>query len=214
MRVIVINDTTQEFDGTRYYLCGLYFQRKGKRLHRAVWEYHNGQIPKGAHVHHILHDRSNNQIENLALRPTKQHCSHHAKQHDKTNWAKAMHQGAAAWHGSPEGIEWHRQHYEKHSGAALQRARDRERSIERFCQQCGKSFTAAHRTARFCSRKCNEKWRRDNGLYDVQRICVVCGVAFTTNKHQMAKTCSPACAGKMQAATKRARNKNRANGDR
>ena len=51
MEVHVVSATAQRFNGQTYYLCGDYFQRKGRRLHRAVWEYHNGEIPtrkKGA----------------------------------------------------------------------------------------------------------------------------------------------------------------------
>lgn len=77
MQVSKISDTIQEFAGERFYLCGLYFQRKGKRLHREVWKYHRGEIPKGFHVHHKDGDRSNNQIENLLLVEKSEHLSMH-----------------------------------------------------------------------------------------------------------------------------------------
>ena len=35
--------------------------------HRHVWEQHNGEIPKGMHVHHINGDKQDNNIDNLAL---------------------------------------------------------------------------------------------------------------------------------------------------
>ena len=67
MQVNVINESTQEFNGKNYWLYpnSKYYERYKKRLHRAVWEYHNGPIPKGYHVHHKDNDRANNQIENL-----------------------------------------------------------------------------------------------------------------------------------------------------
>ena len=34
---VIIGETCQKFLGDRYWLCGKYFQRQGKRLHRAVW---------------------------------------------------------------------------------------------------------------------------------------------------------------------------------
>lgn len=40
MEVQKISSTAQRFNGVTYYLCGQYFQHRGKRLHRAVWEYH------------------------------------------------------------------------------------------------------------------------------------------------------------------------------
>ena len=67
MEVQRISTTAQRFDGVTYYLCGEYFQRKGRRLHRAVWEHHNGKIPNGYHVHHKDGDRNNNDISNLEL---------------------------------------------------------------------------------------------------------------------------------------------------
>ena len=57
MDVQVISSTVQRFNGVSYYLCGKYFQRRGVRLHRMVWEYHNGKIPQGYHVHHVDDDR-------------------------------------------------------------------------------------------------------------------------------------------------------------
>lgn len=47
MKTEVISNTVQKFNGVSYYLCGAYFQKKGVRLHRVVWEYHNGAIPNG-----------------------------------------------------------------------------------------------------------------------------------------------------------------------
>jgi hypothetical protein len=36
-------------------------------VHRAVWEYHNGDIPSGYEIDHIDHNRQNNCLENLRL---------------------------------------------------------------------------------------------------------------------------------------------------
>ena len=70
-RVTVIDATKQAFNGEVFYLCGGYFQHKGKRLHRAVWEYFHGPIPKGYHIHHMDGNRANNNIENLACSSTQ-----------------------------------------------------------------------------------------------------------------------------------------------
>ena len=67
MKVNIISETKQEFNGVVYYKCGEYYQRKGIRLHREVWKYHNGEIPKGYHVHHIDSNKNNNSIDNLEL---------------------------------------------------------------------------------------------------------------------------------------------------
>lgn len=89
MQVSRISDTIQEFAGERFYLCGLYFQRKGKRLHREAWKYHRGEIPKGFHVHHKDGDRSNNQIENLLLVEKSEHLSMHMTPEKKERSRKA-----------------------------------------------------------------------------------------------------------------------------
>ena len=34
--VRIVSGTIQEFRDERYYLCGFYYQRNGKRLHRAL----------------------------------------------------------------------------------------------------------------------------------------------------------------------------------
>lgn len=52
------------------YACIRIGTRKSSKLilmHRAVWMYHNGEIPKGLQIDHINHDRSDNRIENLRL---------------------------------------------------------------------------------------------------------------------------------------------------
>lgn len=67
MLVEVISPTKQRYNGKDYYLCGQYFQRKGERLHRKVWEETHGEIPSGYEVHHIDEDKANNQPENLKL---------------------------------------------------------------------------------------------------------------------------------------------------
>ena len=83
MEVQIISSTAQKFNGETYYLCGNYFQRKGKRLHREVWTYHNGDIPKGYHVHHIDHNRSNNSIDNLNLIKGTEHLHQHMEEPER-----------------------------------------------------------------------------------------------------------------------------------
>ncbi len=45
------------------------FEHEGRTfaLHRAIWEMHNGEIPKGLIIDHIDRVRANNRIENLRL---------------------------------------------------------------------------------------------------------------------------------------------------
>src|SRR3990167_230189 len=155
MRVEKLSSKKQRFNGKNYYLCGFYYQKRGIRLHRVVWEHFKGKIPKGYHVHHKDEDRNNNQIGNLELLTKSKHLSHHMqerladpKQRKKLVDHITSQQGKAAkWHGSPEGLEWHRQH-----SSTIRPPR-----FECVCQICEKSFLAKQRSAMFCSGKCNQQ---------------------------------------------------------
>lgn len=66
--------------------------RAGKmRLgHRVIWEKANGPIPDGCEVHHIDHDTSNNDLENLLVVTTSEHQRIHSPYYVKVNgvWNK------------------------------------------------------------------------------------------------------------------------------
>lgn len=62
----------QYFNGKKYTLrksIGYYGLSNEKRtlIHRDIWEFYNGKIPKGFDIHHKDRDKSNNKIENLEL---------------------------------------------------------------------------------------------------------------------------------------------------
>lgn len=107
----------QVFNGKEYklYAGERYFSRGTKRLHREVWKFYNGQIPKGYHVHHKDENTWNNDISNLELVEMHAHLRHHAEEQSRDNellaWrreniAKAS-QLAVEWHKSEEGRKWH-----------------------------------------------------------------------------------------------------------
>ena len=160
MEVQVISNTIQKFNGESFYLCGCYFQHKGKRLHRTVWEYHNGDIPDGYHVHHKDGDRTNNQIENLDLMTTFDHLSSHGKdekhiEKKRDNIKKAIAK-APEWHASPEGKAWHSQ-----NGKESWKNR---KAMPYECSYCGKTFYSRNHYPsggnRFCHSNCRAAYRR------------------------------------------------------
>lgn len=65
------------FNGNKYTLRnhGYYSMTYGKRtmMHRDVWEYYNGKIPKKHDIHHINHNKADNRIENLELYTKSEH---------------------------------------------------------------------------------------------------------------------------------------------
>ena len=158
-RVTVLSDTQQEFMGERFYLCGHYYQHKGKRLHRTVWEAYNGDIPEGYHVHHIDEDRSNNQIENLSLMPGLEHMKMHAVEPERReNGRRAIVLAIAAapeWHHSEEGKQWHSQMAKAHWDALPWR--------EYKCDFCGKTVrtkSIRQKGPHFCNQNCKAKYAR------------------------------------------------------
>ena len=134
----------QVFNGKEYklYAGERYFSRGTKRLHREVWKFYNGQIPKGYHVHHKDENTWNNDISNLELVEMHAHLRHHAEEQSRDNellaWrreniAKAS-QLAVEWHKSEEGRKWHSKKAKEQFANA---------KPETFiCEWCGKEFSA------------------------------------------------------------------------
>lgn len=189
----------QYFDGlkfTRDEKTGYYLNSTiRKRLHRYVWEYYNGEIPEGYHIHHINKDKSNNDISNLQLIKGEDHVTFHGLERGETqydaiieNLNKNARPKANEWHGSEEGHLWHKKQYNKHLKKWI------DKRVKQICEQCGNEFeTIDNKKARFCSNKCKSKWRRESGIDDVKRECNYCGSEFTVNKYYKTKYCSKSC---------------------
>lgn len=197
MEVQVISNTVQKFNGESFYLCGYYYQRKGKRLHRAVWEHHNGPIPKGYHVHHMDGDRSNNSIENLTLLEGHEHLSEHMSAPERVEHSKKLIEfarvAASKWHGSDAGRAWHAEHGKEYWKNAPM--------LTYTCTNCGKEYqtrNVSHSGNHFCGNNCRAAYRRKTGADNVERTCQVCGKPFVVNKYSRVKTCSGECGVKLR----------------
>lgn len=200
----------QVFNGVRFYRKGrgyykAGYEESGRRtiyMHRYVWEFHNGPILAKHHVHHTNGNTSDNRLENLVLMLGTEHSRQHALERiadgtfgtpEHLSIARAA---AAQWHGSPAGLDWHKQHG-KDTWA------DREKQ-QCPCTQCGKPYDGfiGARKRGFCSPSCQNMARVASGVDDETRTCVVCGTEFQANKYRKVKTCSKMCANAAISATR------------
>jgi hypothetical protein len=183
----------QIFNGRTYYQYeGRYFTSHTRKMHRDVWAFYNGEIPKGHHIHHIDGDVTNNDISNLKLMEASAHLSMELKKRHKQNpeWSKHFHtkgiEMAKEWHKSPEGKQWHIQ-----NGVNAYAKRN---PVSMVCQQCHKEYqTTKLANNKFCSNNCKSAFRKASGIDDVKRICVVCSTEFTCNKYHPQTKCKRGC---------------------
>lgn len=166
-----------------------------KRLHRYVWSYYKGEIKKGHQVHHIDNNKDNNDISNLIVMTGKEHLTMHGKERmkDKDLFNRFHSQGiieAKKWHKSKEGIQWHKEHYEKMKGSFYQ-------EDEYICTNCGNKFIAVKsKENKYCTNKCKSANRRKIGVDNETRKCRHCNAEYQTNKYSKVKNCSRSCANK------------------
>ncbi|CAI2684065.1 HNH endonuclease signature motif containing protein [Apilactobacillus kunkeei] len=168
---------------------------KRVRLHRYVWSKKHGEIPMGYQIHHIDHNKDNNELSNLRLMTEHEHLKLEAEYRKETNpeWLKKFHEKgikkAPKWHASKDGNAWHSKHYNEMKDIWMKK-------VNLICEVCGKEYVTNHasrKNSRFCSNKCKSQYRRNMGLDNVLRKCVICGKEFSTNKYGKAKTCSKEC---------------------
>ena len=184
-------------DSTGYYLCASKSaDGRRKRMHVYVWEYYNGSVPADYHVHHKDEDKSNNDISNRELKMGTEHLSFHGKEKFEKNMDKALKHleeirpMTKEWHKSDEGHEWHKNHYEKMKERLYQKQNFK-------CLVCGKEFESTQVNSKFCSNNCKSKYRRNEGIDNIEMECVVCGKKFVKNRYSKKETCSRECGTKL-----------------
>jgi DNA-directed RNA polymerase subunit RPC12/RpoP len=162
------------------------------RAHVWVWEqYYNRKCPKGYHIHHRDGNKSNNSIENLELMERSRHLSLHMQSAERKEFAskncdKIRHL-TKAWHGSPEGLAWHKLH-------AIKCKFGKSDPVDYVCIQCSKEFKSSKLSnAKFCCNNCKSQWRRLSGKDDIELVCKKCGIKFVKNKYARNQTCGKGC---------------------
>ena len=188
VEIIYVSPTERTFNGKRFVKFGHYYRSSRKFLHRAVWEFHHGEIPDGHHIHHKDGDRENNAIENLEAVPAHEHISGHHTGHGRRPVAALA--ALVDWRKSDVGKQRQRQ------GGLLNIKYLRAATVTFKCEQCGAESTKTKVGAnRFCSAKCKSKWRREQGLDDVERCCEGCGGRYLVNRYKATRFCSKKCSG-------------------
>ena len=157
-------------------------------MHVAVWEFYNGKVPKGFHVHHIDENTFNNEIINLKIIEAKEHLIIHGKKRfvENPTFAKSFQEKGIAvaplWHKSNEGIDWHKKHAESFGFGVFDLP-------ERNCNQCNTKYKPKTKRSKFCNNNCKAKYRRSIGVDKVERKCTECQKTFITDKYSKTKTC-------------------------
>lgn len=182
---------TRNVEGT-YYKCAA----THGYLHRAVWEFYNGKIPEGYVIHHIDHNKSNNDISNLACMTKYEHNILHEREKTKEqkekrmdNWINNVQESAKAWHKSEEGREWHRQHAKKIINSSL------NKTVIKTCINCGQLYEGKN-SSKYCSIECKKAYYKANpkSIEMTEHICVICGKVYYRPSYNKSKTCSKECA--------------------
>lgn len=180
-----------------YYLSTKKIGSARKRLHVYIWEYYNGEIPKGYQIHHKDEDKDHNEVSNLICMTKKDHIKWHGenmseerKEKAKLNLNKARSE-AAKWHASSEGIDWHK----KHAKDSILKVK----YYDAICLECGKKFKSEKTHSKFCSANCRSNYRRKSGIDNVAKECVICGNEYSVSRYSKSKTCSIECRGKLKS---------------
>lgn len=164
----ILDQHRQRFNKRTYFRYGKnrYFQtstQKNKiktwsKLHRDVWEHHNGKIPDDLMIDHIDRDTSNNHISNLRLVTAKQN------RENIDPKTKAMYsQRMAEYNSQQSGKWWQDPEKKKQRSKALSKSWE-NRAIEKNCLLCNKIFIAKHNSATYCSKECRQENYFRNGV--------------------------------------------------
>ena len=164
-------------------------------LHRAIWEFHNGKIPENFIVHHKDKNVLNNDLTNLECISKKEHGERHKEEfkEERRIHAENIRPLAALWHGSKDGLLWHKKH-------GKDSWEEREKDVLCKCAECGFEFTSfldKKDSKRFCSRQCNHKYHERNKTYYKDNVCIICGIIFKQRPriNRKQETCSRKCSG-------------------
>lgn len=164
---VVLDRLTQFFQGGLYRIwpSDRYFSKGGSRLHRDAWRAAFGPIPDGCHIHHRDGNPANNRLSNLECIDAKEHLRierNGATAHGRREFSANAREGAAAWHRSEAGREWHRRQAVRAQGWTKWVREPKE------CPECRNEFQALVRKSGnsqiYCNSACKAAAYRKRGL--------------------------------------------------
>lgn len=215
MRVEVIDDTHQRFNGKIYFKNkkGYYVNNKHV-LHRDVWRWHY-PLKKGRDIHHRDFNKDNNQIENLQMLTRAEHAAlHHPPKSFVCTICGKTFTSKTARKRCPECVaEMKRLAEEKKQAEA---AKPPKPARTRKCIVCGKEFQMKPKESqtkgrKTCSEECYKALLRQNKppvpvKKERNLICPICGKTFQTVRSDI-KCCSSKCGAKFNGLNQRGKPK-------
>ena len=143
----------------KYYSSHAQWKATPRLLHRDIWEFYNGTIPDGHEIHHEDGDFNNNDITNLRCLSNAAHQVAHrderserARRPEHLARLEVIRPLTKAWHASPEGREWHRQHAIKSLTKVFP---------DQPCLICGAMYRPKINRPGMCSDECKRIRRND-----------------------------------------------------
>lgn len=194
---------TQEFNGITfclykgiaYFSCSV-GKLQGISMHVYVWQYYNGPVPKGYHVHHIDGDQYNNDIANLEIKTAKEHLILHGKKNFEANrqWYLDLHKrigdAQKEWARSESAKVFHSTVNKKNGHKKWDNWPVRKNT----CKECGIEFEyKCLQVAKFCSSKCKNMYGIKNQKYLKEKECRNCKNKFKTRQVGSKGFCSQQC---------------------
>ncbi len=204
---VIFNDQKFRKDKRTGYYWSVKVPRKS--LHLTIFEFHGNVRPNGYELHHIDFNKENNDILNIGCLKAKDHNKIHKEQMRKAgafgkNWNRAALDKAREIKAEWIKTEGYKKYLKdtffersEKSKAGWEKIKKEMPMIEHVCEVCGDSFLKylKHDKSKrnICSNRCRAQDRRDSGVDNVEKECIVCCNKFISNKNQKIKTCSTHC---------------------
>ena len=207
-KVEVIDEKHQKFKGNVYRLnSGGHFERT-EQIHRSLYEYYNGQIELGFHIHHKDFKKENNEIENLQMLTNSDHRKLHSTIGAEQTYRKEKYICSICGQEFEAFVRGKKKTTNFHYCSDKCRAEMiyKTRYEERLCAYCGKKFiTFKYGKTKYCSHKCAtlfgaDKKKKENKNVKM-KICEHCGKTYVAKKDTQ-KYCSRNCLAKANYSRK------------